>query len=73
MLRIQLLFSKKAPFGRLCGSVHRLPPNRANGVFLFEGSPIRYNIAYQSCVHCITMRALGGGVGVGSKGCIHSP
>ena len=22
---------------------HRLPPNRANGVTLFEGSPIRYN------------------------------
>ena len=73
MLRIQLLFSKKALFGGLCGSVRRLPPYRANGVSVLEGSPVRYNIAYQSCVHCKTMRALGGGVGVGSKGCIHSP
>ena len=49
MHRIQLLFSMIALFIRielLCISVHRLPPNRAKGVAVFEDSPIRYNNAY---------------------------
>ena len=29
----------------LCSVIRRLSPNRANGVAVFEGSPIRYNIA----------------------------
>ena len=29
----------------LCSSIRRLPPNRANGIPVFEGSPIRYNNA----------------------------
>ena len=52
MLRIQLLFSMIALFvpialfvriELLCSCIRRLPPNRANGVAVFEGSPIRYN------------------------------
>ena len=27
----------------LCSSVYRLPPNRANGLAVFKGSPIRYS------------------------------
>ena len=48
MLRIQLLFSMIALFVRielLRSSFLRFPPNRANGVAVFEGSPIRYNKA----------------------------
>ena len=48
MLRIQLLFSTTALFVRielLYSSIRRLPPNRAYGVAVSEGSPIRYNIA----------------------------
>ena len=48
MLRIQLLLSMIALFVRiellLCSSIGRLPPNRANGVAVFEGSPIRYTV-----------------------------
>ena len=29
----------------MCSFIRRLPPNRANGVAVFEGSPIRYNNA----------------------------
>ena len=52
MLRIQLLISMTALFVPIalfirielsCSSICRLPPNRANGVAVFEGSPIRYN------------------------------
>ena len=48
MLRIHLLFSMIALFVRielLCRSIRRLPPNKAYGVAIFEGSPIRYNKA----------------------------
>ena len=47
MLRIQLLFSTIALFVliELYRSIRRLPPNRANGVAVFENSPIRYNSA----------------------------
>ena len=48
MHRIQLLLSTIALFVRtelLCSSIHRLPPNRGNGVDVIEGSPIRYNMA----------------------------
>ena len=47
MLRIQLFFSTIALFARielLCSSVQRLPPDLANGVAVFEGSPVRYNM-----------------------------
>ena len=40
-LRKQLLFSMIA----IVSSIPRLPPNRANGETVFEGSPIRYNTA----------------------------
>ena len=43
MLRIQLLFSMIALFVPLCSSICRLPPNVANVVAVFLGSPIRYN------------------------------
>ena len=46
MLRI--LFSMIALFVRielLRSSIPRLPPNKANGVAVFGGSPIRYNKA----------------------------
>ena len=46
MLGIQLLFSMIAVFVRielLYSSIRRLPRKRANGVDVFEGSPIRYN------------------------------
>ena len=48
LLRIQLLFGITALFVRielLCSSVRRLPPNKANGVAVFEENPIRYNKA----------------------------
>ena len=45
MLRVQLLLSIIALFVH-SNSIRRLPPNRANGVAVFEGSPIRYNIAF---------------------------
>ena len=48
MLRIQLLFGAIALFVQialLCSSVCRLPSNSANGVAVFEGSPMRYNNA----------------------------
>ena len=41
MLRIQLLFGTIALFVRidlLYSSIRRLPPNRANGVAVFEGA-----------------------------------
>ena len=44
MLRIHLLLSMRALFVRielLCSSVRRLSPIRANGVAVFEGSPVR--------------------------------
>ena len=38
-----------------CSSVHRLPQNRAYGVAVFEGSPIRYDIATrEATVSCST-------------------
>ena len=40
MLQIQLVFSAIALFVRielLCSSIRRLPPNRADGVAVFEG------------------------------------
>ena len=40
MLRIQLLLSIISLFVRtelLCSSIRRFPPNRANGVAIFEG------------------------------------
>ena len=46
MLQIQLVFSAIALvvcIELLCSSIRRLPPNRADGVAVFEGSPIRYN------------------------------
>ena len=46
MLQIHLLFSMMALVVRielLCRSIRLLSPNRANGVAVFEGSPIRYN------------------------------
>ena len=44
MLRIQLLISMIALFERIeLSFIRRFPPNRANGVAVFEGSPIRYN------------------------------
>ena len=49
MLQIQLLFGTIALFVRielLCSSILRLPPNRANGIAVFKGSPIRYNKAH---------------------------
>ena len=47
MLQIQLLFSTIALFVRIeCSSILRLPPNRANGIAVFKGSPIRYNKAH---------------------------
>ena len=50
MLQIQLhvLFSIKALLVRIelpCSSLRMLPPNRTNGVVVFEGSLIRYNKA----------------------------
>ena len=45
LLRIQLFFSTTALFIRielLCSCVHRLQPNKANGIAVFEDSPIRY-------------------------------
>ena len=48
MLQIQLLFIATALFVQielLSSSVRRFPPNGANGVAVFEGSPIRYNTA----------------------------
>ena len=48
-LHIQLFFSMIAVFIRtelLCSSIRLFvifPPNRANGVVVFDGSPIRYN------------------------------
>ena len=54
MLRIQLHFSTIAEFVRielLCSSVRSLPSNRANGLTVFEGRPIRYNIAHLR--HCL--------------------
>ena len=51
MLRTQLFFNTIAVFGEnlrielLCSSIRRLSPNRANGVAVFEGIPIRYNRA----------------------------
>ena len=40
----------------LCSSVRRLPPNSAYGVAVFEGSPIRYNIATrEATVSCSTL------------------
>ena len=48
MLRIHLLFGMIALFVQielLCSSVRRLPPNKAKGVAVVEGSPIRYNSA----------------------------
>ena len=47
MLQIQLLLSMIVLVVRiefLYSSVCRLPSNRANGVAVLEGSPIRYNI-----------------------------
>ena len=49
MLRIQLLFGMIALFVRIelvFGSIRRRHPNRADGVVVFEGSPVRYNKAY---------------------------
>ena len=49
MLRKELLLSMIALFVRielLCSSFRRLPPNRANGVAVFKGSPIRNNNAH---------------------------
>ena len=46
MLQIKLLFSTIAVFvgiGLQFNSVRRLPPNKANGVAVFEGSIIQYN------------------------------
>ena len=35
----------------LCSCIRNLPPNRANGVAVFEGSPIRYNRAPIACAY----------------------
>ena len=45
MLLLQELFSTIALFVRIEHSICRFPPNRANGVVVFERRPIRYNIA----------------------------
>ena len=60
MLRIQLLFSIIALSVRielLCSSIRRLPPNRANGVAVFDSSLIRYNNAcfHQRLLLCLLM------------------
>ena len=53
MIRIRLLFSTIALFIKielLCNSIRRIPPNRANGVAVFEGSLIRDDRAcYGTC------------------------
>ena len=49
MIRIQLLFSTIALFIRIeleVSSIRRLPPNSADAVTEFKGTPIRYNIAF---------------------------
>ena len=48
---IELFIPKELP----CTSVHRLPPKRAYRLAVFEGSPIRYNIARrEATVSCST-------------------